>query len=235
MRTAFDVARSGYVNLLQPQDKRSKTPGDTPEAVAARRRFLDRGHADAARRRHRRARCRCGRARRCSMPAAAKGTTSPRSAARTASMRTASTSPSRPSSWPRGAIAIVRGSSAMPTAFCRIADAIVPRRRLDHRAHESRGVPPRARAGRHAARRHPGADDLIELRASRPRRAAWSATASSAPWPTFAPLFTLERHERIAHTALLDRAVDARRHVLVVSRPARPRARHARNARRRWT
>lgn len=42
---AFDVARSGYVNLLQPQDKRSKTPGDTPEAVAARRRFLERGHA----------------------------------------------------------------------------------------------------------------------------------------------------------------------------------------------
>jgi 23S rRNA (guanine745-N1)-methyltransferase len=42
---AFDVARSGYVNLLQPQDKRSKTPGDTPDAVAARRRFLERGHA----------------------------------------------------------------------------------------------------------------------------------------------------------------------------------------------
>ena len=42
---AFDLARSGYVNLLQPQDKRSKTPGDTPEAVAARRRFFDRGHA----------------------------------------------------------------------------------------------------------------------------------------------------------------------------------------------
>jgi 23S rRNA (guanine745-N1)-methyltransferase len=42
---AFDVARSGYVNLLQPQDKRSKTPGDTPDAVSARRRFLDRGHA----------------------------------------------------------------------------------------------------------------------------------------------------------------------------------------------
>jgi 23S rRNA (guanine745-N1)-methyltransferase len=42
---AFDIARSGYVNLLQPQDRRSKNPGDTPEAVAARRRFLDRGHA----------------------------------------------------------------------------------------------------------------------------------------------------------------------------------------------
>ena len=40
---AFDVARSGYVNLLQPQDRRSRTPGDTPEAVAARRRFLERG------------------------------------------------------------------------------------------------------------------------------------------------------------------------------------------------
>jgi 23S rRNA (guanine745-N1)-methyltransferase len=42
---SFDIARSGYVNLLQPQDKRSKTPGDTPDAVAARRRFLERGHA----------------------------------------------------------------------------------------------------------------------------------------------------------------------------------------------
>ena len=42
---SFDVARSGYINLLQPQDRRSKSPGDSPEAVAARRRFLDRGFA----------------------------------------------------------------------------------------------------------------------------------------------------------------------------------------------
>jgi 23S rRNA (guanine745-N1)-methyltransferase len=42
---SFDVARSGYVNLLQPQDRRSKNPGDTAEAVAARRRLLDRGFA----------------------------------------------------------------------------------------------------------------------------------------------------------------------------------------------
>lgn len=42
---SFDVARSGYVNLLQPQDRRSKSPGDSAEAVAARRRFLDGGHA----------------------------------------------------------------------------------------------------------------------------------------------------------------------------------------------
>ncbi len=40
---SFDVARSGYINLLQPQDRRSKQPGDTPEAVAARRRLHDRG------------------------------------------------------------------------------------------------------------------------------------------------------------------------------------------------
>jgi 23S rRNA (guanine745-N1)-methyltransferase len=40
---SFDVARSGYVNLLQPQDRRSKNPGDTVEAVAARRRFYERG------------------------------------------------------------------------------------------------------------------------------------------------------------------------------------------------
>jgi len=42
---AFDIARSGYINLLQPQERRSKRPGDSVGAVAARRRFLDRGHA----------------------------------------------------------------------------------------------------------------------------------------------------------------------------------------------
>jgi 23S rRNA (guanine745-N1)-methyltransferase len=42
---AFDIARSGYINLLQPQERRSRNPGDSIEAVAARRRFLDRGHA----------------------------------------------------------------------------------------------------------------------------------------------------------------------------------------------
>src|SRR5437764_4524252 len=40
---SFDVARSGYINLLQPQDRRSRQPGDTPAAVAARRRLHDRG------------------------------------------------------------------------------------------------------------------------------------------------------------------------------------------------
>ncbi len=40
---SFDIARSGYVNLLQPQDKKSKDPGDTAAAVAGRRRLHDRG------------------------------------------------------------------------------------------------------------------------------------------------------------------------------------------------
>ena len=40
---SFDVARSGYVNLLQPQDRRSKQPGDTVEALEARRRLHDGG------------------------------------------------------------------------------------------------------------------------------------------------------------------------------------------------
>ncbi len=40
---SFDVARSGYINLLQPQDRRSKQPGDTAAAVQARRRLHDRG------------------------------------------------------------------------------------------------------------------------------------------------------------------------------------------------
>jgi 23S rRNA (guanine745-N1)-methyltransferase len=42
----FDLARSGYCNLLQPQDRRSLQPGDSPAAVAARRRLFDRGHGD---------------------------------------------------------------------------------------------------------------------------------------------------------------------------------------------
>jgi 23S rRNA (guanine745-N1)-methyltransferase len=45
-RHIYDVARSGYVNLLQPQDRRSRNPGDMAEAVAARRRFFDAGHAE---------------------------------------------------------------------------------------------------------------------------------------------------------------------------------------------
>lgn len=40
---SFDVARTGYINLLQPQERRSKQPGDTTAAVAARRRLHDRG------------------------------------------------------------------------------------------------------------------------------------------------------------------------------------------------
>ncbi len=40
---SFDIARSGYVNLLQPQDSRSRHPGDSSVAVAARRRLHERG------------------------------------------------------------------------------------------------------------------------------------------------------------------------------------------------
>jgi 23S rRNA (guanine745-N1)-methyltransferase len=40
---SFDVARSGYVSLLQPQDRRSRSPGDSKEVVAARARLLDAG------------------------------------------------------------------------------------------------------------------------------------------------------------------------------------------------
>ncbi|MFL6290005.1 MAG: putative RNA methyltransferase [Thermoanaerobaculia bacterium] len=43
---SFDIARSGYCNLLQPQDRKSKSPGDPREAALARRRFLEAGHGD---------------------------------------------------------------------------------------------------------------------------------------------------------------------------------------------
>ena len=41
----FDRAREGYWNLTQPQDKKSSSPGDSDEAVLARHRWLERGHA----------------------------------------------------------------------------------------------------------------------------------------------------------------------------------------------
>src|SRR5256885_4212738 len=40
---SFDIARSGYINLLQPQERRAKHPGDTADAAAARRRLHDLG------------------------------------------------------------------------------------------------------------------------------------------------------------------------------------------------
>jgi len=44
---SFDIARSGYVNLLQPQDSRSRDPGDAAGTIAARRRLLDAGTGTA--------------------------------------------------------------------------------------------------------------------------------------------------------------------------------------------
>jgi 23S rRNA (guanine745-N1)-methyltransferase len=42
---SFDRARSGYVNLLQPQDRRARAPGDSRSAAQARRRSVDLGAA----------------------------------------------------------------------------------------------------------------------------------------------------------------------------------------------
>ena len=39
-RHAYDVARSGYINLLQPQDRKSLNAGDSKDAVTARSRLL---------------------------------------------------------------------------------------------------------------------------------------------------------------------------------------------------
>ncbi len=42
----FDRPKGGYWNLTQPQDKKSLDPGDSDEAVMARHRWLERGHAE---------------------------------------------------------------------------------------------------------------------------------------------------------------------------------------------
>jgi 23S rRNA (guanine745-N1)-methyltransferase len=40
----FDVAREGYVNLLLPQQRRSKDPGYSKQMIASRRAFFESGH-----------------------------------------------------------------------------------------------------------------------------------------------------------------------------------------------
>lgn len=40
---SYDIARSGYVNLLQPQDRRSRAAGDSVSAIEARAALLDAG------------------------------------------------------------------------------------------------------------------------------------------------------------------------------------------------
>jgi len=40
---SYDVARSGYLNLLQPQDRRSRSPGDSKAAVRTRVGLLEKG------------------------------------------------------------------------------------------------------------------------------------------------------------------------------------------------
>lgn len=42
---SFDQHAAGYLNLLQPQDRRSANPGDSREAALARRRLADLGYA----------------------------------------------------------------------------------------------------------------------------------------------------------------------------------------------
>ena len=44
---SFDPHRSGFLNLLQPQDSRSREPGDSREAALSRRRLAGLGHAAA--------------------------------------------------------------------------------------------------------------------------------------------------------------------------------------------
>jgi 23S rRNA (guanine745-N1)-methyltransferase len=41
---SYDQAKEGYVNLLLPDARHSRQPGDTPEAVRSRRAFLEKGY-----------------------------------------------------------------------------------------------------------------------------------------------------------------------------------------------
>lgn len=46
-RHCYDIAKSGYVNLLAPNQKRTPLPGDNAEMIAARTALMDKGYYDS--------------------------------------------------------------------------------------------------------------------------------------------------------------------------------------------
>jgi 23S rRNA (guanine745-N1)-methyltransferase len=201
---SFDVARSGYINLLQPQDRRSRTPGDTPEAVAARRRFLDAGHAEPLVRAIVEALplsaddalldAGCGEghhlaAFRCAYGVEAHGVDISIPAIDAAARRY------RDCTW-----IVANADRFLPYADASFRAVTSITARLNpsefHRVLHPEGT---------LLVVLPGADDLVELRESilgeRVERDRVERTVD-----TFSPLFTLERHTTVAHRTLLDRA-----------------------------
>ena len=162
---AFDRARSGYVDLLQPQDSRARAPGDPPASSP-------RGAGSSTRAPGRRCSTRwpqavgalglpAGRPRWTS--ARERGAFSARSPRASASMPPESTSRRRPPTSPRAGTPGCSGSSRTPTAGCRSPTPRSTSRCRSPRA-ATRGVRARARPGRAPRGRRP--------RRRRPGRAA---------------------------------------------------------------
>ena len=116
---SFDVARRGYLNLLQPQDRRARRPGDTAGVLAARRRFLE-SAAAAPLIEARSSTCRrSASVTPCWRSAAARVSTWPASPTGSAATHTESTSRSRRSTPRRDDSRGFGGSWRTPTASCR--------------------------------------------------------------------------------------------------------------------
>ena len=203
-RHSFDVARSGYVNLLQPQDRRSASPGDTAAVREARQRFRARGFE------------------------------APLMAAMAALLTLEATPAVLDVGCGEGdvlaALADRFGGEAhgvdisvptIDTAARRFpalhwvvanADRILPY--ADASFHAVTSVTARRNAVefRRVLREDgvllvvvPGPDDLVELRDAVLGEAVLRDRVADAA-AVFAPLFTLERHERLRHVAHLDAA-----------------------------
>ena len=195
---SFDVARSGYINLLQPQDRRSSQPGDTMAAVRARRRLHDRGVTkpllDGI------AEILCASKDDVVLDAGCGDGFYLGTLARQAGFSAHGVDISVPAieaaarRYPR--VRVDRGECRPLRALRR---PIVLDRHVHHRSHERPRIPARPAQRRTPPGRHCRPDDLIELRGSGHDRTARTIQ-------TFAHRFTLLEQRRVSTTADLDAA-----------------------------
>lgn len=207
---SFDVARSGYVNLLQPQDKKARRPGDSPEALAARGRLLARGvtaplldavvnllavtGADAV------LDAGCGDGHHLTAIAERYGGEAHGVDISVAAIDAAA---KRYPRYPRLHWVVANADRFLPYTESSFSAVVSITARMN--AGEFRRV---LRAGGTLLVAVPAPDDLVELREAILGEGVLSDRVERTI-ATFAPRFSLERHERIRHVARLDAAAVA--------------------------
>ncbi|HZP36560.1 MAG TPA: methyltransferase domain-containing protein [Methylomirabilota bacterium] len=201
---AFDLARSGYVNLLQPQDRRSARPGDSSAALAARRRLHARGVEEPV----------AAAITRLAMPASGDAVLDVGCGEGHLLAAIAGTAGAEGHGLDLSVAAIDAAARRYPTHYWVVANAdrVLPYADGSFSLLMSINARRNPTEFRRVLRGDgtlllvvPAPDDLIEVR-ERVLGEAVERDRAERAIAEFTPLFTLERRERIRHTARLDAA-----------------------------